>query len=77
MFRKSHEIKGIADPITSVVVTTIINAVVTITSQCGKLTFSFSTSANAIDPRTIPDKNKKLSSQKFNGIYIHSNNFPR
>jgi len=50
--------KGIADPKTKVVTTTIIKVVVIITPQFGSLWLNFRTSANAIVPLTSPAKNK-------------------
>jgi len=63
-------IKGIAEPTTRVVVTTIIRAVVTMISQLGRSPFNLSTSANAIDPQTIPDRKRKFNSLKSRGIFI-------
>lgn len=58
MFKKSLDMKGIAEPNTSVVTTTIMSVVVTITPLLVFSGLIFKTKAKAIVPLTSPAKNR-------------------
>lgn len=68
--RKTQDMKGMADPKTSVVTTTIIRVVVMMTPRLGMSTLSFRTRANAIVPRTSPARKRNWSSLKLSGIFL-------